>query len=102
MLKRGARKVIAVDVGYGQLDWRLRQDKRVEVLERVNLRYLKPEDISEPTWLATIDISFISITKVIEALYNCLVKNGKILFLVKPQFEVGRGQVGKGDRKSVV
>lgn len=96
LLKRGARKVIAVDVGYGQLDWRLRQDKRVEVMERVNLRYLKPANISEPAALATVDVSFISLTKVIEALRGCLIEDGTMLLLVKPQFEVGRGQVGKG------
>jgi len=96
LLKRGARKVIAVDVGYGQLDWRLRQDGRVEVLERVNLRYLKPENISQPASLATADVSFISLVKIIEAIYGCLTKDGSMLLLVKPQFEVGRGQVGKG------
>lgn len=96
LIKRGARKVIAVDVGYGQLAWELRRDSRVELHERVNLRYLKPEQISEPASLATVDVAFISVAKVVPAISRCLISDGRLLLLIKPQFEVGRGQVGKG------
>lgn len=96
LLQHGARKVIAVDVGYGQLDWRLRQDPRVEVLERTNIRYLKPEQLSEKPTFAVLDLSFISIKKVIGAVIECLQPGFEAVILVKPQFEAGRGQVGKG------
>lgn len=95
LLRRGARKVIAVDVGYGQLAWKLRQDPRVELHERINLRYLRPEDIGGPADIATLDLSFISLTKVIDAVLGCLKPDGRILALVKPQFEAGRELVGK-------
>lgn len=96
LLRRGARRVYAVDVGYGQLAWRLRQDARVVVLERTNVRYLEREQIPESVDLATIDTSFISLTKVIPRVLEFLSENGRLLALIKPQFEVGRGLVGKG------
>ena len=96
LLKRGARRVYAVDVGYGQLAWKLRQDPRVVVLERTNVRYLRREKIPESLDLATIDTSFISLTKVIPRVVEFLKEGGRLLALIKPQFEVGRGLVGKG------
>lgn len=96
LLLRGAERVLAVDVGYGQLAWSLRQDPRVKVLERVNARYLTLEQIGEPPDLAVIDASFISLKLLIPALLPLLKPPGEILALVKPQFEVGRGKVGKG------
>lgn len=96
LLQYGARKVIAVDVGYGQLDWKLRQDHRVEVLEKTNIRYLKPEDLDTPIRGAVIDVSFISLKIVVPAVSDLLEKQGFIIALIKPQFEVGKGQVGKG------
>ncbi|MGH7800321.1 MAG: TlyA family RNA methyltransferase [Thermodesulfobacteriota bacterium] len=96
LLKHGAKKVYAVDVGYGQLDWKLRQDPRVVVMERINARYLKPEDIGELVDISTIDISFISLTKVIPPVSKILKPNGILIALIKPQFEVGKGEVGKG------
>ncbi|MHB0866126.1 MAG: TlyA family RNA methyltransferase [Thermoleophilia bacterium] len=96
LLQHGARKVIAVDVGYGQLDWRLRNDPRVEVLERTNARHLEPSRLSEAADFATFDLSFISLTKVIPAVVRCLQPEFEAVALVKPQFEAGRGQVGKG------
>ena len=96
LLQRGARRVYAVDVGKGQLDWKLRNDPRVVLKEGMNARYLKPEDIGEPVDLAVCDVSFISLTLVLPALAALLKENGEIVALVKPQFEAGRGQVGKG------
>ncbi|MGE5310170.1 MAG: TlyA family RNA methyltransferase [Nitrospirota bacterium] len=96
LLRRGARRVYAIDVGYGQLAWKLRQDARVVVLERSNMRYLEREQIPEPVDLATVDTSFISLTKVIPRVIEFLGENGRLLALIKPQFEVGRGRVGKG------
>jgi 23S rRNA (cytidine1920-2'-O)/16S rRNA (cytidine1409-2'-O)-methyltransferase len=96
LLSRGARKVYAVDVGYGQLDATLRRDPRVVVLERVNIRYLPPEAIPESIGLATLDLSFISLTLVLPKILEFLGPQGEIVALVKPQFEVGKGQVGKG------
>lgn len=101
LLKQGARRVYAVDVGHGQLHPRLRSDPRVTVLERVNARDLDPSRFDPPPTLATIDIAFISLEKVLSAVAACLVPPDAgappdILALVKPQFEVGRGQVGKG------
>ena len=96
LLQRGARRVIAVDVGYGQLAWRLRQDARVFVLERTNVRALGPEMLPETPDLATIDVSFISLTLVLSPVAAVLAPEAAVLALVKPQFEVGRGQVGKG------
>ena len=96
LLQHRARKVIAVDVGYGQLDWKLRQDHRVEVFEKTNIRYLKPEDLDTPIRGAVIDVSFISLKIVVPAVSHLLEKQGFIIALIKPQFEVGKGQVGKG------
>jgi 23S rRNA (cytidine1920-2'-O)/16S rRNA (cytidine1409-2'-O)-methyltransferase len=87
---------VAVDVGYGQLDWTLRNDPRVEVMERVNARNLRPEEITYGPELATIDVSFISLAKVLPAVAACLDEGGEILALVKPQFELGRGRVRGG------
>ena len=95
-LRRGARRVIAVDVGYGQLAWRLRQDPRVTVLERTNARHLAPGDLPAPAEVATVDVSFISLAKVLPAVVACARPGAAIVALVKPQFEVGRGRVGKG------
>jgi 23S rRNA (cytidine1920-2'-O)/16S rRNA (cytidine1409-2'-O)-methyltransferase len=94
LLQRGASKVYAIDVGYGQLDYRLRQNKRVVVMERVNARY--PFSLPEKVDLATIDLSFISVTKVIPAVIELLKDNGALLVLIKPQFEAKREEVGKG------
>ncbi|OGO01006.1 MAG: hypothetical protein A2Y59_04615 [Chloroflexi bacterium RBG_13_52_14] len=94
LLKRGASKVYAVDVGYGQLDYRLRQDPRVVVLERVNARY--PFTLPEPVDLATIDVSFISTEKVVPTVASMVKSGGHLIVLVKPQFEAGKGLVGKG------
>ena len=94
LLKRGAGRVYAIDVGYGQLDYRLRQDSRVIVIERVNARY--PITLSEKMDLATIDVSFISVTKVIPSVAQLLKDNGYLLVLIKPQFEARREEVGKG------
>jgi 23S rRNA (cytidine1920-2'-O)/16S rRNA (cytidine1409-2'-O)-methyltransferase len=96
LLTRGARRVYAVDVGYGQLDLSLRGDPRVVVLERVNIRYLPASAIPEPIDLATLDLSFISLTLVLPKILELLRPGGEIVALVKPQFEVGKGQVGKG------
>ena len=96
LLKHGARRVIAIDVGYGQLDWGLRQDPRVEVLERTNIRYLKPEALKRPAQGAVIDASFISLKLVVPPVSDLLTDDAFILALIKPQFEVGKGQVGKG------
>ncbi len=96
LLQRGARRVYAVDVGYGQLDHGLRTDERVVVMERVNARHLEADDLPEPCDLATVDVSFISLTKVVPALKALLKPGGRLLTLVKPQFEAGREQVGKG------
>jgi 23S rRNA (cytidine1920-2'-O)/16S rRNA (cytidine1409-2'-O)-methyltransferase len=96
LLQRGARRVYCVDVGYGQLAWKLQQDPRVVILDRTNIRFLKREAVPEEIDLATIDVSFISLTKVIPCVIGFLRPGAVILALVKPQFEVGRGQVGKG------
>lgn len=96
LLQKGCRRVYAVDVGYGQLAWTLRQDPRVISLERQNIRYLSPDDLPERADLATIDVSFISLSLVLPAVKELVVRAGDILCLVKPQFEVGKGEVGKG------
>ncbi|MBW1917280.1 MAG: TlyA family RNA methyltransferase [Deltaproteobacteria bacterium] len=96
LLQRGALRVYAVDVGYGQLAWSLRQDARVILLERTNIRYLPPEAIAEPIDLATIDVSFISLKLVLPRVKEFVRPGGEIIALAKPQFEVGREQVGKG------
>src|SRR6185369_2325820 len=92
----GARRVVAVDVGHNQLDWRLRTDARVEVRERVNARYLQPDDFTVKFDLAVMDVSFISATKIMPAIVPLLKSSGRLITLIKPQFEVGRGEVGKG------
>ena len=96
LLQRGAARVYAVDVGAGQLDWKLRSDPRVVVKESVNARYLTPGDIGEPADLVTCDVSFISVTLILPALVRLLKPAGVMIVLVKPQFEAGRHQVGKG------
>jgi 23S rRNA (cytidine1920-2'-O)/16S rRNA (cytidine1409-2'-O)-methyltransferase len=96
LLQHGARRVVAVDVGHNQLDWRLRTDERVEVREGVNARHLRAEDFAERFDLAVMDVSFISATKVLPAVAGLLKPGGRAVVLVKPQFEVGRGEVGKG------
>ncbi len=96
LLQAGAARVYAVDVGYGQLDYRLRNDPRVEVVERVNARYLTAEQVPELCRLAVMDVSFISATKVMPAIVPLLEPGGQAVILIKPQFEAGRGEVGKG------
>jgi 23S rRNA (cytidine1920-2'-O)/16S rRNA (cytidine1409-2'-O)-methyltransferase len=96
LLQNGAKKVVAVDVGHNQIDWRLRNDPRVEVREGINARYLKREDFEQKFDLAVMDVSFISATKVLPAIVPLLVEKGTIVTLIKPQFEVGRGEVGGG------
>ena len=96
LLQHGARRVVAVDVGHNQIDWRLRNDPRVEVREGVNARYLKPDEFEAPFELVVMDVSFISATKVLPAVVQLLTDNGRIVTLIKPQFEVGKGEVGKG------
>ena len=96
LLQHGARRVVAVDVGHNQIDWRLRTDPRVEVREGVNARHLRPEEFDERFDLATMDVSFISATKVLPAVVPLLKEGGRVVVLVKPQFEVGKGEVGKG------
>jgi 23S rRNA (cytidine1920-2'-O)/16S rRNA (cytidine1409-2'-O)-methyltransferase len=95
LLQAGALSVVAVDVGYGQLDWRLRNDPRVRVLERTNARHLAPADVPEAIDLVTLDVSFVSAAQVLPALAR-VAPRAEWLVLVKPQFEVGRGRVGKG------
>ncbi len=96
LLQHGAKKVFAVDVGHNQIDWRLRNDPRVEVREGVNARYLEPKDFPQKFDLVVVDVSFISVTKVLPALIPLIRKSGAIITLIKPQFEVGRGEVGSG------
>ena len=96
LLQRGAARVYAIDVGFGQLDWRLRKDPRVVVLERQNIRYLDPAAVPNPVDLAVIDVSFISLTTVLPCVTRFLAQEASVVALVKPQFEVGRRQVGRG------
>lgn len=96
LLQNGAAKVIAVDVGYGQLHWKLRQDPRVVILEKHNIRFLSPEKLEEPIQGAVIDVSFISLKLVLPAVARLLLPDAFIIALIKPQFEVGKGLVGKG------
>jgi 23S rRNA (cytidine1920-2'-O)/16S rRNA (cytidine1409-2'-O)-methyltransferase len=96
LLQHGAKKVVAVDVGHNQLAWSLRNDPRVEVREGVNARYLTPDEFDERFDLAVMDVSFISATKVMPGIVPLLTESGNLVTLIKPQFEVGRGEVGKG------
>ena len=96
LLQRGAHRVFAFDVGTGQLDWRLRNDPRVVLRENVNARYLQPSDVAERCHLAVCDVSFISVTLILPVLPPLLRADGELVILVKPQFEVGRDEVGKG------
>ena len=96
LLQHGAEKVTAVDVGHNQIDWRLRTDARVDVREGINARYLKPDDFPKTFDLAVMDVSFISATKILPAIVPLLKKDARLITLIKPQFEVGRGEVGKG------
>jgi 23S rRNA (cytidine1920-2'-O)/16S rRNA (cytidine1409-2'-O)-methyltransferase len=96
LLQRGAARVVAVDVAYGQIDRRLREDPRVTVIERLNARHLTPMDLPFQPSFATVDVSFISLAKVLPAVVSCLPGGGEILAMVKPQFEVGRERVRKG------
>ncbi|MCL5062670.1 MAG: TlyA family RNA methyltransferase [Nitrospiraceae bacterium] len=96
MLQHGAKRVYCIDVGYGQLAWKLRQDSRIVLIERTNIRYLEREKIPDEIDIATIDVSFISLAKVIPNVLEFLKQDGEIIALIKPQFEVGKGEVGKG------
>jgi 23S rRNA (cytidine1920-2'-O)/16S rRNA (cytidine1409-2'-O)-methyltransferase len=96
LLQRGAKHVAAIDVGKGQIDWKLRNDSRVDVREGVNARYMTPADFTERFDLAVCDASFISVTLLIPAMVPLLKEDGKMVILVKPQFEAGKGEVGKG------
>ena len=95
MLQNGAVKVYAIDVGHGQLDWKLRNDERVVCMERTNIRYVTPDDLQEPADFSSIDVSFISLTKVLLPVYHLLKSGGEVVCLIKPQFEAGREKVGK-------
>lgn len=95
MLQNGAVKVYSVDVGHGQLDWKLRNDERVVCMEKTNIRYVVPEDIAEPPAFVSIDVSFISLTKVLGPVKELMTPEGEIVALIKPQFEAGREKVGK-------
>ena len=96
LLQQGAKKVFAIDVGYGQLDWKIRSDERVVVMERTNIRYVTPEDLGEPLDLSVIDVSFIGLEIVLPAIKNLLKPDaGQVLCLIKPQFEAGKENVGK-------
>ena len=95
MLQNGAVKVYSIDVGYGQLDWKLRNDPRVVCMEKTNIRYVLPENLEEPAQFSSIDVSFISLTKVLLPVRNLLTEEGEIVCLIKPQFEAGREKVGK-------
>lgn len=96
LLQHGVPRVVAVDVGHNQLDWKLRKDPRVDSREGINARYLKPEDFDEKFDLVTIDVAFISATKILPAIVPLLSGGGRVITLIKPQFEVGKGEVGKG------
>ena len=95
LLQQGAKKVFAIDVGYGQLDWKIRSDERVVVMERTNIRYVTPADLGEPLDLSVIDVSFISLKIVLPAIQALLKPTGQVVCLIKPQFEAGRDKVGK-------
>ena len=95
LLQQGAKKVFAIDVGYGQLDWKIRSDPRVVVMEKTNIRYVTPEQLGEPLDLSVVDVSFISLKIVLPAIQKLLKQTGQVLCLIKPQFEAGRDKVGK-------
>ena len=95
LLQQGAQKVFAIDVGYGQLDWKIRSDERVVVMERTNIRYVTPEDLGEPLDLSVIDVSFIGLEIVLPTIKTLLKPTGQVLCLIKPQFEAGKENVGK-------
>ena len=95
LLQQGAKKVFAIDVGYGQLAWSIRTDPRVVCMERTNIRYVKPEDLGEPLDLSVVDVSFISLGIVLPAIKELLKEDGQVLCLIKPQFEAGKEKVGK-------
>lgn len=95
MLQNGAAKVFSVDVGYGQFAWKLRQDERVVCMEKTNIRYVKPEDIGEALDFASVDVSFISLTKVLQPAFDLLKDGAGMVCLIKPQFEAGKEKVGK-------
>ena len=95
LLQQGASKVFAIDVGYGQLDWKIRSDPRVVVMERTNIRYVTPEQLGEPLDLSVVDVSFISLKIVLPAIKALLKPTGQVLCLIKPQFEAGKEKVGK-------
>lgn len=95
MLQNGALKVYAIDVGRGQLDWKLRQDERVICMEKTNIRYVTPKDIGEWVDFSSVDVSFISLSKVLPAIWRYLCRQGQVVALIKPQFEAGREKVGK-------
>lgn len=95
LLQQGAKKVFAIDVGYGQLDWKIRSDDRVVVMERTNIRYVTPEQLGEPLDLSVVDVSFISLKIVLPTIKTLLKPTGQVLCLIKPQFEAGREKVGK-------
>jgi 23S rRNA (cytidine1920-2'-O)/16S rRNA (cytidine1409-2'-O)-methyltransferase len=96
LLQHGARRVVALDVGHGQLDWKLRQDARVETREKVNARYLTPEDFNERFEIIVTDVSFISLSKILPVIPPLAAAPADVIVLIKPQFEVGREEVGKG------
>ena len=95
LLQQGAKKVFAIDVGYGQLDWKIRSDERVVVMERTNIRYVTPEDLGEPLDLSVIDVSFIGLEIVLPTIKTLLKPTGQVLCLIKPQYEAGKENVGK-------
>jgi 23S rRNA (cytidine1920-2'-O)/16S rRNA (cytidine1409-2'-O)-methyltransferase len=96
LLQRGAARIVAIDVGRGQLDWKLRQDSRVELREGINARYLSPDDFADRFDIVTADVSFISLTKILPVVPPLLGEQAAVITLIKPQFEVGREEVGKG------
>ena len=99
LLQQGASKVFAIDVGYGQLAWKIRNDPRVVVMERTNIRYVTPEDLGQPLDLSVIDVSFISLSLVLPVVKTLLKPTGQVLCLIKPQFEAGKDKVGKKGRR---
>ena len=95
MLQKGAKRVYAIDVGRGQLDWKLRSDPRVVTMEKTNIRYITPEDLGDEIEFTSVDVSFISLTKVLNPVFEFMIPDGEVMALIKPQFEAGREKVGK-------